>query len=73
MPFPFRKASCNTAYALFLCSDGSPLPNRTVTCTGNRAANASRASCGTPARSPFGFLPAPFRAPPHPNGNASSP
>ena len=42
----------------------TPFSIRHVTCTGNRAANAARLKCATPARSPFGFRPAPFRFPP---------
>ena len=43
---------------------GSPERNRMVNDTGKRAFNTGRFACGTPARSPFGFLPAPRLFPP---------
>ena len=55
-----RRNSCASLYRKL----GNPARSLIVTSTGCRAHSLGLLACDTPARSPFGFLPAPFRFPP---------
>jgi hypothetical protein len=52
--------------------DGTPERTRMVTCAGWHAAKFGRGRCGSPARGPVGFRPAPARRPPQRRGSGSA-